>query len=74
MKKNSSDKSEGTKANALLCPVCCVDCVEVEFDIEVDGVVLPRVKAFRCPSCLEERFTPEQIEVIQKRISEANDT
>ena len=67
--KNSPNKKKGTKASALLCPVCCVEFVEVEFDFEVDGVVLRNVKALRCPACKEERFTLEQYEAIKKRIS-----
>ena len=70
MEKNSPSKEAGTKASALLCPVCCVEYVEVEFDFEVDGVILHNVKALRCPACKEERFTPEQFEVITKRISD----
>jgi hypothetical protein len=54
------------RASVLLCLVCCVEFVEVEFDFEVDGVVLPNVKALRCPACKEERFTPEQYEAIRK--------
>lgn len=69
LEKNSPNKPSGTKANALLCPVCCVEYVEVEFDFEVDGVVLHNVKALRCPVCEEEVFTPEQYEAIRKRIS-----
>ena len=72
LEKNSLSKPKGTKANALLCPVCCVEYVEVEFDMEVDGVVLSNVKALRCPSCQEEQFTPEQVEVISKRLSESS--
>jgi autonomous glycyl radical cofactor GrcA len=57
------------KASALLCPACCVEYVEVEFDFEVDGVILHNVKALRCPTCEEEVFTPEQYEAIRKRVS-----
>jgi hypothetical protein len=70
LEKNSPNKGASTKASALLCPVCCVEYVEVEFDLEVEGVVLHNVKALRCPACREERFTPEQCEVIAKRISD----
>ena len=41
--------------------------VEVEFDLEFDGVILHNVKALRCPTCHEEVFTPEQVEAIRKR-------
>ena len=69
--RNSPSKSRGTKANALLCPVCCVEFVEVKIDLEVDGVVLENVDALRCPACCEERFTPEQLAAITKRVSNA---
>ena len=72
MEKNSPKKTACTKAGALLCPVCCVEYEEVEFDFEVDGVVLHNVKALRCPSCQEERFTPEQTEAITKRACDSN--
>ena len=51
--------------------MCCVEYVEVVFDCEVDGVLLRNVKALRCPACQEERFTPEQVEAIAKRISKS---
>ena len=71
--KNSSNKPNITKANALLCPTCCVEYVEVEFDFEVDGVILHNVKALRCPGCDEEVFSPEQQEVIRKRIIDSTE-
>jgi hypothetical protein len=64
LEKNS--RNRGTKANALLCPVCCVEYVEVEFDFEVEGVVLHNVKALKCPRCEQEVFTQEQVELIRK--------
>ncbi|MGE5533046.1 MAG: YgiT-type zinc finger protein [Bacillota bacterium] len=67
MEKNSPNKPTCTKANALLCPSCCIEFVEVEFDFELDGIVLHNVKALRCPSCQEEVFTPEQIQAIRKQ-------
>jgi hypothetical protein len=67
LEKNSHHKPTITKANALLCPSCCIEFVEVEFDLEFDGVVLHNVKALRCPACQEEVFTPEQIQTIMKR-------
>jgi hypothetical protein len=73
LEKNSHNKETGTKAGALFCPVCCVEYVEVEFDLEVDGVVLHNVKALRCPACQEERFTPEQYAEIAKRISDSTE-
>jgi hypothetical protein len=69
LEKNSPNKQIGTKAGALLCPTCCVEYVKVEFDFEVDGIILPKVKALRCPACKEEVFTPQQVEEIRKRIS-----
>jgi hypothetical protein len=71
--KNSSNKPNITKANALLCPTCCVEYVEVEFDFEVDGVILHNIKALRCPGCDEEVFSPEQQEVIRKHIIDSTE-
>jgi hypothetical protein len=68
--KNSASKPVGTKAGALLCPSCCVEFVEVQFDCEIDGVVLRDVKALRCPRCEEEVFTPEQQQAIAKKLSQ----
>ncbi len=68
MAKNLPSKRAGTKAGALLCPNCCVEYVEVQFDFEVEGVVLHDVRALRCPKCEEEVFSPQQQEVIRKRI------
>jgi len=62
--------SKSTKANALLCPSCCVEYTEVEFDFEVDGIVLHKVKALRCPRCSEELFTPKQSDAITDRINQ----
>jgi hypothetical protein len=47
-----------------------VEYVEVEFDFEIDGVILHNVKALRCPVCEGEVFTPQQIELIRKRTDE----
>ncbi|MGO8805218.1 MAG: hypothetical protein ACLQO7_01245 [Candidatus Bathyarchaeia archaeon] len=71
MEKNLPNKGKGTKAGALLCPICCVECIEVEFDFEVDGIVLHNVKALKCPACQEERFSPEQVAAIAKRICDS---
>ncbi|MGA3061064.1 MAG: hypothetical protein ABSD92_11950 [Candidatus Bathyarchaeia archaeon] len=68
MEKNSQNKPKSIRANALLCPTCYVEYVEVEFDFEVDGLILHNVKALRCPTCEYEIFTPEQYEAIRKRI------
>jgi hypothetical protein len=70
LEKNSPSKLANAKASALLCPICCVEYVEVEFDFEDDGVILHNVKALRCPCCGEEVFTPKQVEVIKKRIAD----
>jgi hypothetical protein len=56
------------KAGALICPTCCVEYIEVEFDVDFDGDILRNVKALRCPVCNEEVFTPEQHEEISKKI------
>lgn len=69
MKYNNDAKHELVlKAGALLCPVCCVEFIEVEVDFDVDGVVLRNVKVFRCPVCQEEQFTPAQLEAIEERL------
>jgi hypothetical protein len=68
LEKNSLNKPRLTKANALLCPTCCIEYVEVVFDLEIDGVILDSVKALKCPECNEELFTPEQYETIARRI------
>ena len=73
MAKKSVSKLNGTKANALLCPACCVEYSEVEFDFEAEGVVLHNVKALQCPACKEELFTEEQIETIKKRLNSPKD-
>ncbi len=65
---NSLNKTRDTKAGALLCPTCCVEYVEVQFDFEVNGILLHNVKALRCPNCNEEIFTPEQWEIIGKQV------
>ena len=69
MFKDSKNKKADMKANTLLCPSCCVEYVEVNFDFEVDGIILQNVKALKCPSCNDEVFTPKQIEKIMKRAS-----
>jgi hypothetical protein len=69
LEKNSPSKARITKAGALLCPTCCVEYIEVQFDFEVEGVILHNVKALKCPSCEEEIFTPKQHEEIMKKIS-----
>jgi hypothetical protein len=70
LEKNSHGRLSDTKANSLLCPVCCVEYVQVEFDLEVDGVVLRNVRALMCPSCKEEIFAPEHYEEIIKRLND----
>ena len=71
LEKNSPNKSGISKAGALLCPVCCVEYVEVEFDMEVEGIILHNVKALKCPDCEEELFTPQQHEAIKKKIEDS---
>lgn len=71
--QNNNKRSEDTlKAGALLCPICCVEYIEIEFDFEIDGIILQNVKALKCPICQEELFTPEQYGIIQKRIQNSN--
>jgi len=72
LEKKSPSKPKGTKANALLCPTCCVEYDEIEFDFADDGFILDDVKALKCPCCKEEVFTPQQIEAIKKRIADFN--
>ena len=69
LEKNLPNKQKVTKAGALLCPTCCVEYVEVEFDFEVDGIILSNVKALRCPACEEEIFTYQQYEEVLKRVT-----
>ncbi len=38
--------------------------------MEVEGIILHKIKALRCPECKEELFTPQQYEIIQKRIDD----
>jgi hypothetical protein len=73
LEKNSSGKQRIAKAGALLCPTCCVEYVEIEFDFEVEGVILYNVKALRCPDCEEEIFTPQQVETIKKEVNYLNE-
>ncbi len=70
MAKDSAHKRKVARAGALLCPVCCVEYVEVEFDCEVDGIVLPSVKAMRCPICGVEVFSPEQQQNVTDRLNQ----
>jgi len=72
LEKKSNNKSKELKASALLCPNCCTEYVEVEFDIEINGFVIPKVAALKCPACAEEHFTAQQFELIRKRIDDSN--
>jgi len=65
--KNLLDKQKEVKANALFCPICCIEYMKVEFDFEIEGVVLHNVKALRCPCCDDEVFTEGQMDVIRKQ-------
>jgi hypothetical protein len=56
------------KAGALLCPVCCVEFLEIEIDFEIDGVIVRDVKVLRCPVCQDEQFTPEQQKAIEEKL------
>jgi YgiT-type zinc finger domain-containing protein len=70
-KETNTKPSSSVKAGALMCPVCCVEYVEVEVDFEYDGTILKNVKMLRCPSCEEELFSPEQQEAITAQITRA---
>jgi hypothetical protein len=67
---NSNDQKNVAilKAGALMCPVCCVEFIEVEVDFDIDGTVLRNIKVLRCPICQEEHFTPDQLETIEERL------
>jgi hypothetical protein len=71
LEKNSHNKPKATQAGALLCPTCCIEYVEIEFDMEVEGIILHKIKALRCPECEEELFTPQQYAIIKKRIDDS---
>jgi YgiT-type zinc finger domain-containing protein len=58
-------------AGALLCPTCIVEYVEIEFDMEVDGIVIHNVRALKCPGCNEEVFTSEQQEEVRRQITKS---
>jgi len=50
------------------CPKCDTEYVEVDVDFEYGDVILRNAKAFRCPICKEELFTPEQYGAVRNRI------
>ncbi len=58
--KNDSSSGTTVKAGALMCPMCCVEYIEVKVDFEYDNVVLHDIAILRCPVCHEELFSPEQ--------------
>lgn len=69
MTRNHDNPNNGTfKAGAFLCPVCCVEYLEIEVDFEYEGTILHDVKMLRCPVCHEELFTPEQHDTIKARL------
>jgi len=69
MPHTSEPKHEDNlKAGALLCPICCVEYIEVEVDFDVDGEILQNVKILRCPVCQEEQFTQQQQEAIEQKL------
>jgi len=67
--KSEHKHEDSLKAGALLCPVCCVQLIEVEENFELDGTVIQNVKLLKCPVCQEEQFTQEQQEAIEKKLS-----
>ena len=69
---HESKHQENVKAGALLCPVCCVEYVEVVVDFDIDGVILKNVKALRCPVCQEEQFTEQQRDAVEERLRKAS--
>jgi len=50
------------KAGALLCPVCCIEFLEDQVDMELEGRILRNIKILRCPICQEEILTLEQLD------------
>ena len=73
MANNKNRPQEATvKAGALMCPVCCVEYIEVEVDFEYGNEVLRNVKMLRCPVCQEELFTPEQNHTVTLRMQKAH--
>ena len=71
LEKDLPNKVSGTKANALLCPHCCVEYDNVEIDLEFEGLIFHNVKALRCPVCMEELLTPEQYATIAVKASDS---
>ena len=69
IKKSSPIKEPAIKAGALLCPVCCVELIEVKADFDLDGEVLHDVKILRCPVCQEEQLDEQQYDAVEKKIS-----
>jgi hypothetical protein len=68
MSDTVDDKREVLGAGAIVCPICCVEYIEVEFEFEFDGIILRNVKALKCPICQEEIFTPAQYDAIQDQL------
>ncbi len=52
----------------MSCPKCKTQYVETTVDFEYGNIILRNVKAFKCPECKEELFTPEQYGQIRERI------
>ena len=67
MNHHETENEAVLKAGALMCPVCCVEFIEIEVDFEIDGAVLRNIKVLRCPICQEEHFTPDLLETIEGR-------
>jgi len=41
--------------------------------MEVEGIILHKIKSLRCPECEEELFTPQQYAIIKKRIDDSSE-
>jgi hypothetical protein len=68
-KKSRPVNERAIKAGALLCPVCCVELIDVKADFDLDGEVLHDVKILRCPVCQEEQLGEQQYSAVEKKIS-----
>jgi hypothetical protein len=56
------------KAGAPICPICLVELLEAEVDVEINGTILRKLKVLRCPICLEEQFTEQQQKALEQQL------